>query len=122
LAHPVAVADAGGLFTLAGLVEGVRHEVDEVLALDTTTLLAAEYVALRHEGAPQRAHAEYGLLMRVVGEWFPVRPLALDAVLAAEGGTDVDSYAALVLAESLEVPVVTRHEYLRSERVPVLRC
>ncbi len=122
MAHPVAVADAGGLFTLAGLVAGIRHEVEEILALDATTLLAAEYVALRHEDAPDRARTEFGLLMRVVGEWFPVRPLALDAVMAAAGGPDVDSHAALVLAESLEVPVVTRHEYLRSDRVPVLLC
>jgi hypothetical protein len=122
LAHPVAVADAGGLFVLAGLAYGVVHEVDEILVLDATTLLAAEYLALRHEGAPDRARLEYGLLTRVVGEWFPVRPLALDAVLASADGTDVDSYAALALAESLEVPLVTRQTDLRSRAVPVLLC
>jgi hypothetical protein len=122
LAHPVAVADAGGLFVLAGLAYGVVHEVDEILVLDATTLLAAEYLALRHEGAPDRARIEFGLLTRVVGEWFPVRPLALDAVLASVDGTDVDSYAALALAESLEVPLVTRHADLRSRAVPVLLC
>ena len=57
---PTAVADAGGLLVLAGLLEGIVHDVDEVLVLDATSLLVAEYLALRHSGAPHRARTELG--------------------------------------------------------------
>ena len=55
-------------------------------------------------------------------EWFPVRALALDAVLAAGDDGDVEAHAALALAESLEVPVVTKNRDLASRLVPVLVC
>lgn len=74
--QPTAVADAGGLLVLAELLEGIVHEVDEVLVLDATALLVAEYLSLRYEGAPRRARAEFALLSRVVREWFPVRGVA----------------------------------------------
>lgn len=120
--QPAAVADAGGWLVLAGLLEGVAHEVDEVLVLDATALLVAEYLALRHEGEPVRARAEFGLALRVVGEWFPVRTVAIDAALASAGQDDVDAQAALALAESLGVALVTKNRDLVSERVPVLLC
>ncbi len=120
--QPVAVADAGGWLVLAGLLEGLNHEVDEVLVLDATSLLVAEYLALRHEGAPARARAEFGLALRVVSEWFPVRALALDAALAVAGDDDIDAVVALALAESLGVALVTKNRDLVSRRVPVLQC
>ncbi|HET6949610.1 MAG TPA: hypothetical protein VFI47_04495 [Acidimicrobiales bacterium] len=120
--HPAAVADAGGLLVLAGLLAGVEHEVDEILVLDSTALLVAELLSLRHGAAPLRARAEYGLVGRVVREWFPVRALAIDAVLAAGDDGDVESHAALALAESLTVPVVTKNRELASRHVPVLVC
>ena len=72
--QPAAVADAGGLLVLAGLLEGIDHEVDEVLVLDATSLLVAEYLALRHEGAPHRARAEFGLVSRVSASGSPCEP------------------------------------------------
>lgn len=119
--QPAAVADAGGWLVLAGLLEGLVHEVDEVLVLDATSLLVAEYLALRHEGAPARARTEFGLALRVVREWFPVRALALDAALAT-GGDDVDAAAALALAESLGVALITKNRDLSSKKVPLLFC
>lgn len=119
--QPAAVADAGGWLVLAGLLEGLVHDVDEVLVLDATSLLVAEYLALRHEGAPARARTEYGLAVRVVREWFPVRALALDAALAV-GADDIDATAALALAESLGVALVTKNRELSSRHVPVLWC
>jgi hypothetical protein len=119
---PAAVADAGGWLVLAGLLEGVAHEVDEVLVLDATSLLLAEYLALRHEGAPARARAEFGLALRVVGEWFPVRAVAIDATVRSTGGDEIDSAAALTLAESLGVPLITKDPDLTSARVDILRC
>lgn len=91
--QPTAVADAGGWRVLAGILEGLDHEVDEVLVLDATSLLVAEYLALRHEGSPARAWSEFGLAVRVVSEWFPVPALAIDAALAAGGDGDVDAAA-----------------------------
>lgn len=121
--HPTVVADAGGLLVVAGLLEGVVHAVDEVVALDATSLLVAEYLALRHEGAPQRAGAEFGLAMSVVGEWFPVRVVALEAVLtAADLDHDVDAAASLALAHSLDVPLVTKNRDVGSRTIPVLHC
>lgn len=100
----------------------MTHDVDEVLVLDATSLLVAEYLAVRHEGAPDRARAEFALAMRVVAEWFPVRAVAIDAALAAGANDDVDALAALALAESLNVPLVTKNPDLTSARVPVLVC
>jgi hypothetical protein len=121
--HPAVVADAGGLLVLAGLLDGVRHDVDEVLLLDATALVVGEYLALRHEGAPDRARTEFGLACRVVREWYPVRGLALEAAIGAIGqDDDVEAAAALRLAESLGLPLVTKNRELSSQRVPVLQC
>jgi hypothetical protein len=119
---PAAVADAGGWLVLAGLLEGVAHEVDEVLVLDATSLLLAEYLAVRHDGAPDRARAEFGLAIRVVSEWFPVRAVAIDAAIAASAEEDIDATAALALAESLRVPLITKNSEISSQHVDVLRC
>jgi hypothetical protein len=121
--HPAVVADAGGLLVLAGLLEGVLHEVDEVLVLDATSLVVAEYLTLRHDGVPDRARTEYGLVTRIVREWFPVRALAIDvAVDAASASDDIDGLASLGLAHSLKLPLVTKNRELASRAVPVLHC
>lgn len=117
-----AVADAGGLLVLAGLLQGHVHDIGEILSLDATSLLVAEYLALRHEGAPERARRDFGLVGRAVAEWFPVRALSMDAVLAGGEGLEIDSAAALALAESLQLPLATKNGYVTSERIPVLRC
>ncbi|MBW3614494.1 MAG: hypothetical protein KY439_04185 [Actinobacteria bacterium] len=119
--HDSVVADAGGLLVLAGLLRGLGHEVDEILALDATSLLVAEYLALRHEGAPHRACADFASVAGAVREWFPVGAVAIEAALAARS-EDVDGHAALALAESLRTPLVTRNAEIRSPSVPVLHC
>lgn len=120
--HDSVVADAGGLLVLAGLLEGIGHEADEILALDATSLLVAEYLALRHEGAPQSARVDFASVGQVVREWFPVRGLAIEAALSAGSSEDVDGHASLALAESLRTPLVTKNGELRSRSVPVLHC
>ena len=120
--HDSVVADAGGLLVLAGLLEGIEHQADEILALDATSLLVAEYLALRHEGSPNRARLDFGSVSQVVREWFPVRGLAIEAALSMTKSEDVDAHAALALAESLRTPVVTKNGELRSTSVPVLHC
>jgi hypothetical protein len=116
--HRTVVADAGGLLVLAGLVEGLAHDAEEIVALDATSLLLAEYLALRHHGRAARADVDYGLACSVVTEWFPVRGLALEAALAADD--DIDGVAALGLAHSLLVPLVTKNRNLTSREIPVL--
>jgi len=49
--------------------------------LDATSLLVAEYLALRHAGAPRKARAEFALVSRVVREWLPVRARAIDVAV-----------------------------------------
>lgn len=121
--HPSTVADASGLLVLTGLLEGTVHDVGEILALDVTSLTLAEYLALRHEGAPERVRVDYALVTAGVAEWFPVRALAVDvATSAVSAGELLDAYAPLALAESLRVPLVTKHRGLTSGEVPVLRC
>ena len=120
--HDSVVADAGGLLVLAGLLEGIAHEVDEILALDATSLLIAEYLAFRHEASPHRAHGDFAAVVHVVREWFPVRGLAVEAALSAPSLEDVDGHAALALAESLDTPLVTKNAELQSRSIPVLLC
>jgi len=120
--HDSVVADAGGLLVLAGVLEGIKHEVDEILALDATSLLVGEYLALRHEGSPPRARVEFASIGRIVREWFPVRGLAMEAALTAVSSDDIDGQAALALAESLNTPLVTKNGELWSTAVAVLRC
>ena len=116
------VADAGGLLVLAGLLEGEPPEADEVLALDATSLLVADYLAIRHEGAPARARRHFGLCVRVVAEWFPVRSVAIEAAIAAGEEAAAESAASLILAEQLGVALVTTNRELSSRRVQVWRC
>ncbi len=121
LMYRLAVADAGGLLCAAGIVEGLRHEVVEYVALDATTLLIAEFLAVLHEGAPSRAITDFAEFDRLVGEWFPVRAIAMDAVLSAPTGANPESWAALALAETLQVPLVTKNDEVTSTRIAVLR-
>lgn len=120
--HDSVVADAGGLLVLAGLLEGIQHAADEILALDATSLLIAQYLALRHEGAADRARVDFANVTQIVREWFPVRGIAIEAALAATSAEDVDGNAALCLAESLRAPLVTKNDELRSDLIPVLHC
>lgn len=120
--HDSVVADAGGLLVLAGLLEGLEHQTDEILALDATSLLVAEYLAMRHEGASQRARVDFATVAQIVREWFPVRGVAMAAALSMNASEDVDGRAALALAESLGVPLATKNADLASDSVAVLRC
>jgi hypothetical protein len=91
------------------------------VALDAATFLLAEFLVVLHEGHPARAAADYTALDRLVREWFPVRALAIDAVLRAPAETaDVDTWSALALAEMLGIPLVTKHPEIGSRKIPVL--
>ena len=83
--HPVVVADSGGLLVLAGRLQGVTHDVDEIVALDSSALTVAFLLVLLHEGRPDQARSEYEGTCGVVREWFPLRGLAVDTALSALG-------------------------------------
>jgi len=91
------------------------------VALDAATLLLAEFLVVLHEGRPARAAVDYAELERLVRQWFPVQALAMDTALRApaERG-DVDTWAALALAEMLGIPLVTKHAGIGSRKIPVL--
>lgn len=120
--HPAVVADAGGLLVLAGLLEGIPVDVDEILVLDATALIVAEYLAVRHDGSPERARSEFALATRIAREWFPVRALAIEVALSASSTSDIDALASLALADSLKVPLLTKNRELTSSTVQVLHC
>lgn len=120
--HEVVVADASGLLVTAGLVEGIAQDAAELVALDATALLIAEYLVLRHEGAPERAGLELDLATAVVQEWFPVRAVAVAAALRTGADGDSLTTASLELAETLDLPLLTRRRDAVSSKVPVLYC
>ncbi len=119
--HPTVVADAGGLLTLSGTVEGIAHQANEICAVDTSSLLLAEFLLWLHEGRPEHASVEFGIVSSRVQEWFPARPVAIEAAMRRDDpDIPMDSVVALVLAESLRVPLVTKHRELVSRKIPVL--
>lgn len=118
------VCDAGGVLVAAGVLEGRRPEDAEVLvALDWTAMTVGRFLATRYEGNPGRIRVEIGLARSAVAEWFPVRTLVAETLDRA--GLDVvdalDSWSALLLAEQLDVPLLTASDDVTSSRVQVIR-
>ena len=117
------VCDAGGVLVAAGILEGRRPEDAEILALDWTAMTVGRYLATRYEGNPGRTRVEIGLALSAVAEWFPVRTLVAETLDRA--GLDavdaLDSWSALLLAEQLDVPLLTASDEVTSSRVQVIR-
>jgi hypothetical protein len=117
------VADAGGVLVVAGALEGAAPADVEVLALDWTAMTVGRFVAARHEGRPDRIHVELELVLAAVDEWFPVRTLVAETLERA--GLDavdaLDSWSAVVLAEQLEVPLLTASDEVDSTRIEIYR-
>ena len=117
------VCDAGGVLVAAGVLEGRRPEDAEVLALDWTAMTVGRLLATRYEGNPGRIRVEIGLALSAVAEWFPVRTIVAETLDRA--GLDavdaLDSWAALLLAEQLDVPLLTVSDEVTSSRVQVIR-
>ena len=118
------VVDAGGILVVSGALEGRVPEGVEVLALDWATVTVGRFLALRHEGSASRCRVEIGLAVSAVDEWFPVRTLVADT-LARAGVNAVDaldSWSALLLAEQLELPLLTASDEVSSARVEIYRA
>lgn len=118
------VADAGGVLVFCGGLQGTAPAgVAEVLALDWTAVTVGRFLATRHEGNQRRARVEIGIALRAVDEWFPVRTLVADTLeRAGLGAVDaLDSWSAVILAEQLELPLLTASDEVTSETIEVYR-
>lgn len=117
------VCDAGGILAMAGVLEGNVPADVEVLALDWTAMTVGRFLAMRHEGNPARASVEIGLALAAVHEWFPVRTLV--AATLERAGLDaidaLDSWSAVLLAEQLDLPLLTASADVGSDRIEIHR-
>lgn len=117
------VADAGGVLVFAGALEGRRPADVEVLALDSTALTVGRFIAARHEGNLGRVRVELGIALAAVDDWFPVRGLVADTLeRAGLGAVDaLDSWAAVLLAEQLDLPLLTASVEVSSQQIEIYR-
>jgi hypothetical protein len=117
------VADAGGVLVFAGALEGNAPTGVEVLALDWTAITVGRFLAARHEGNAGRTRVELGIALAAVHEWFPVRTLAADTLeRAGLDAVDVlDSWSAVLLAEQLDLPLLTASDEVDSEHIEIYR-
>lgn len=117
------VADAGGILVVSGALDGQAPDGVEVLALDWASVTVCRFLALRHEGTSAQWRIEIGLALASVDEWFPVRTLVADTL--ARAGVDaidaLDSWSALLLAEQLELPLLTASDEVSRTRVEIYR-
>jgi hypothetical protein len=120
---PSVVCDAGGVLVVAGALEGVAPRDAEILALDWTAMTVGRFLTARHEGQPSRTRLELGIALDAVHEWFPVRTLVADTLERA--GLDavdaLDSWSAVLLAEQLDLPLLTASDEVTSTRIEIYR-
>ncbi len=116
------VCDAGGVLVVAAALEGVTPSGVEILALDWTAVTVGRFLAARFEGNPVRTRVELGIALAAVDEWFPVRTLVADTLdRAGLNAVDaLDSWSALMLAEQLDLPLLTASDELTSSRVEII--
>ena len=117
------VCDAGGILVVAGALEGNAPADAEFLALDWAAITVGRFLAARYEGNPGRVRVELGIALAAVHEWFPVRTLVADTLdragLAAVDA--LDSWSALMLAQQLDLPLLTASDEITDERVEIIR-
>lgn len=117
------VADAGGVLVFSGALAGTAPRDVEVLALDWTAITVGRFLALRHQGDRGRSRVELGIALAAVDEWFPVRSVVADTLeRAGTGAVDsLDSWSAVLLAEQLELPLLTASDEVSSNRIEIFR-
>jgi hypothetical protein len=115
------VCDAGGILAMAGVLESTVPTDVEVLALDWTAMTVGRFLSMRREGNSPRASVEIGLALAAVHEWFPVRTLV--AATLERAGLDavdaLDSWSAVLLAEQLDLPLLTASSDVRSDLIEI---
>lgn len=116
------VCDAGGVLAAAGALGSGAPAYSELLALDWSSVTVGRFLAARHEGRPATIQVEVGLTLSLVDEWFPVRMIVAETLdRAGRNAVDaLDSWSALILAERLELPLLTASDEVASDRVEIL--
>ena len=117
------VCDAGGVLVAGGALDGVAPDGAEILALDWTAMTVGRFLAAHYEGNPTRTRVELGVVLACVHEWFPVRTLVADTLERAglEAVDSLDTWSALLLAEQLDLPLLTASDEASSNQVQILR-
>lgn len=109
-----ALADAGGLLVASGVMTGLRQDVSEYLALDWSSVLAAEFLLLRFDDDITRVTLEMLVIDSLVRDWLPIRAMGLEAAdRARQIDLEAAAVASLVTAEALGIPLVTTNDELR---------
>lgn len=116
------VCDAGGVLAAAGALGSGAPAYSELLALDWSSVTVGRFLAARHEGRPETIQVEMGLTLSLVDEWFPVRMIVAETLdRAGRNAVDaLDSWSALILAERLELPLLTASDEVASDSVEIL--
>lgn len=116
------VLDASGLVVAAGLIAGDTSVIgDDIVALDSSMLIVDRFIVAQFEGNRERIEIEHGLIVDLLAvTWQAVRPWSLYAALRTEDPDLIDSYAALVLAETSGAPLVTTNTEISSDLVAVI--
>lgn len=117
------VCDAGGVLVVAGALDG-RFPVDaEFLALDWTAMTVGRFLAARFDEDMPTFQAELGIALSAIHEWFPVRTLV--AATLERAGLDaidaLDSWSAVLLAEHLNLPLLTASDEVNSDKIEIYR-
>ena len=86
-------------------------------------MTVGRFLAAHYECNPTRTRLELGVVLACVHEWFPVRTLVADTLERAglEAVDSLDTWSALLLAEQLDLPLLTASDEARSNQVQILR-
>jgi hypothetical protein len=117
------ICDAGGILVVSGALTGTAPGGVEILALDWSAVTVARFLAVRHQGNAVTTRVEIGIALTAVHEWFPVRSLVTETIeRAGVNAVDaLDSWSALLLAEQLDLPLLTASDEISSSRITVIR-
>ena len=75
------------------------------------------FIAARFEGNAAGIRVEFGIALAAVDEWFPVRSLVADTLERA----GLDSWSAILLAEQLDLPLLTASDEVSSQQIEIYR-
>ena len=108
---------------VSGAIRGTAPAGAEILALDWSAITVGRFLSAHHEGNPARVRLEVGFALDAVHEWFPVRSLVSETLERAglNAVDSLDSWSALLLAEQLNLPLLTASDEVSSPNVEILR-
>ena len=104
-----AVLDLSALAALTGIAPLDAPEVDSAIAPDVVLVDAVDLLRTYHEHRPAAVHGDLLLLGASVAEWVPASRYlaALTEMSCAQGDLSISDVAALALAKTARLPLVT---------------